>query len=165
MQVVALKPSDLSTALQSIVGKNKRSYKKRFSVIMGAKGEKFAVADAQYHATTAEMPCTGDWKGTAEINGPQFRNIMKTFINNELALISKEDDSIIIKSGSSTITLKRLDPLDKKKTKRKPLPHKGKVEHPPDPTTKKAEYNDTWKFSARVPLPADAYKKRIDDKE
>jgi len=160
MQVIALKPNELCLALQSIV---KKSRKKRFSVIMAAKGGKFAMADAQYHATTAEMSCTGDWKGTAEVSGPQFRDVMTTLSDKELVLISKDEKFIVIKGGSSTFTLKRLDPLDMKKTKRKPLPHKGKVEHKPDPTTKRAEYGDTWKFSARVPLPKEAYKNRPKD--
>jgi hypothetical protein len=36
------------------------------------------------------------------------------------------------------------------------LPHKGKIEHPPEPVGKRAEFHDTWGFSARVPMPESA---------
>lgn len=158
MQVVALKPSELLQSLQPIVRR-----KSKLVLVIAAKGGCFGVADAKHHATVAEMPCTGDWKGTAEIDGAQLVRILKGIVQNDLILISKEEKFVVIKGGNSTFNLKRFDPLDKRKTKKQPLPHKGKVEHKPAPTTKRAEYQDTWSFSARVPLPKGAYKNRPDD--
>lgn len=158
MQVVAIKPGELLKALQPIVRR-----KSRLLLVMAAKGGRLGVADAKHHATVAEMPCTGDWKGTAEIDGAQLVRVLKGIAEHELVLISKEEMFVVLKGGSSTFNFKRYDPMDKRKTKKQPLPHKGKVEHKPDPTTKRAEYQDTWSFSARVPLPKEAYKNRSDD--
>ncbi len=158
MQVVAVNPSELFKSLQPIVRK-----KSRLVLVMAAKGGRLVVADAKYRAVAAEMPCTGDWKGTAEINGSQLMRLIETFTEHELILISKEEEFVVIKGGTATLNLKRFDPLDKQKTKRQPLPHKGKVKHAPAPTKKRAEYNDTWPFSARIPLSKEAYKDRPDD--
>ena len=163
MQTVTINPKELSDVLRLILRR-----KKYLVVLMGAKGGKLAVTDARYRATGATIPCQGGWRGTAEIEGVQFRKILNTYPDGGTITISREQEHIILKSGGSIVTLRRLDPFDKGKMKPQPLPHKGKVVHKPDPVTKRAEYKDTWKFSARVPLPKEAYKDRPydwDDKD
>lgn len=45
-----------------------------------------------------------------------------------------------------------------KEIKIKPLPHIKPLPREPDFDEKRAEFNDTWYFSRRVPMPADAVK-------
>lgn len=85
---------------------------------MESKKGRFALADAKHHATVAEMPCTGDWKGSAAIDGAQLMRVLKGFIGQELVLISKDELFVVLKGGSSTFNLKRLEPSDKGKTKK-----------------------------------------------
>lgn len=155
MQTITINPSELSKVLKTILRR-----RKSLVVVMTATDDRFSVADARYRATTAAIPCQGEWWGTVEIEGVQFRKILDTYSGRDTITISREEAHIIIKSGGSTVSLNRLDPFDKGKIKRQPLPHKGKVVHKPDPINKRAEYKDTWKFSARVPLPKEAYKNR-----
>lgn len=157
MQSVKLNPADLLKALQPVL-------KKRLKVIiMWAKEGRLSVADAKYHAVVAEIPCAGDWRGPAEIEAQHFKKILMILHDKETVSLLKESRHITISSGSFSIDLKRLDPNGKGRTKQQPLPHKGKVKHQPGPSIKRAEYGDTWKFSARVPLPAKAYNDRPKD--
>ena len=155
MQSITINPGELSEVLKPILRR-----KKSLIVVMAAKGNRFAVADARYRATTAVIPCQGEWSGNAHIEGVQLRKILNTYLDRDAIMILKEEERIVIKSGGSTIGLNRIDRFDKGKIERQPLPHKGKVVHRPDPTTKRVEYNDSWNFSARVPLPEEAYKSR-----
>ena len=157
MQAVALNTNEFLQALQPVFRKRMKA------LIMWTEKGAFCVADAKYHAVTAEIPCTGSWKDPAEVDAQQFKKVLMTLPKADLVLLIKEDQHIVVKSGTFSIQLKRLDGGGKNKTKRKPLPHKGKVEHPPEPREKRAEYSDLWGFSARVPLPAAAYKKRPKD--
>lgn len=159
---IQLNPKEVLKNLQSIF--YKKSKRSRI-IIMAAKGGRFGMVDARHHAVISEMPCMGEWTGTAEVDGFQFVKVLDSLKDKSVMLISKEDYFVVIKAGPTIINLKRVDPPGAKKTKKKPLPHKGKVEHPPVPSVKRAEFDDTWKFSARVPLPESAYKNRLDDKE
>lgn len=151
MQSISLNVRELFEATQSVIGRRRK--RKALPVILAAKAGRFGIADAKYRATTAEIHCIGRWIGTAEVDGVQFRKILNTITDKESINILKNSSYIVIKGDTFTINLKRLDPLNKNKTKRAPLPHKGKVEHQPDPTTKRVEYYDMWDFSARVPMP------------
>jgi hypothetical protein len=162
MQDVTIDSNDALKNLQSIL------YKKRGRsriIIMSAKSGCFGMADAKYHAVVSKMLCIGKWAGAAEVDGSQFMKVLEILKDRDVIRVSKEDYFVVIKAGTTVINLKRLDPPGAKKTKKKPLPHKGKVEHPPAPKTKRAEFSDTWCFSARVPLPASAYEDRFDDRE
>ena len=62
----------------------------------------------------------------------------------------------------SRITLKRLDKENNPGIKKRPQKirdHYGPVEVPPDPVGKRVELNNTWLFSARVPVPQHRDKK------
>lgn len=155
---ITINPAEICEALKLILRR-----RKSLIILMGAKGGKFVVADARYQATAAAISCEGTWKGTVEVEGVQFRKILDTYPVGSMVTIAKEEKHIVIKSGGSTVSLKRADPFDKDKTKRQPLPHKGKVVHKSDPPKKRAEYSDTWKFSARVPLPKEAHENRPPD--
>jgi hypothetical protein len=156
-QAVSLKPDELLKALESVLRKKYKVLR-----IWTEKG-KFCAADAKYHSVTAEIACTGKWKDSAEIDAGQFKKVLMTLVQAETILLLKEDQHISIESGTFSGQIKRLDPGGNKKIKRQPLRHKGKVDHPPGPVGKRAEFSDPWGFSARVPLPAEAYEKRPKD--
>jgi hypothetical protein len=73
----------------------------------------------------------------------------------ELELIQTETN-LVIRRGGSRLTIPRLDGVGKQKVhqrKMKPDPrHQGPVVAPPDPTHKRVAWDDTWDFSARVPM-------------
>lgn len=162
MQAIFINPSEILEAIKPVLGKKRCSHKKPFVVTMEANEGMFLFADAKYGAITAGVPCKGKWaSGSVEINGPYFRDILKTYSNEELIQIGREDFYIEINCGGSTTKINRLDPDDKGKVKKEALPHHGKVEHPPEPKHKRAEFFDTWGFSARVPMPESACKNRV----
>ena len=134
MQTIVINLSEVLEAIKPVLGKKRCSHKKPFVVTMEENKGMFLFADAKYGATTAGVPCKGKWEsGSVEINGPYFRDILKTYSNEELILISREESYIEINCGGSTIKIKRLDPHDEGKVRKEPLPHYGKVEHPPEP--------------------------------
>ena len=167
MPIVELKAGFLKDALAVIVPKKKKIPKRPLPLILHSKSQnKLSIADATYGAACVEIPCLGDAFEGIEVNGYHLKALMESFSDDDMIKLEKNDAYFSVRFGKALIKLARLDHAGRGKTKRKPLPaplHKGKVEHPPDPTTKRAEYSDTWKFSARVPLPADVYKNRPDD--
>ena len=147
MQTICINPAEVLKAINPVLGKKRCSHKKPFVVTMETNEGQFFIADAKYAATTAVVPCKGKWaSGSVEINDPYFRDILNTYSNEELILICREDFCIVINFGSATTRIKRLDPDDKGKVRKEPLPHYGKVEHPPEPKYKQAEFFDTWGF-------------------
>ncbi len=161
MQTIFINPSEVLEAMKPVLGRKRGSHKKPFVVTMEASEGMFLFADAKYGATTAGVSCKGNWaSGSVEINGPYFRDILTTYSNEELIQIGRSETCIVINCGGSTVKIKRLDPDDKGKVRKESLPHYGKVEHPPEPKHKQAEFFDTWGFSARVPMPKSACKDR-----
>ena len=73
-----------------------------------------------------------------------------------IKLIVLEDEFCVLHEGSQ-IRLKRVDAVGKPAIEHRPIPrdpkHMGPIEVPPDPVGKRVELDDTWAFSARVPMP------------
>jgi hypothetical protein len=75
---------------------------------MAARGGKFTVTDAANRATTAEIPCTGEWSGTAEVNGPQLRNAVKSLSDKDIVMLYRDNGFLTVTGGASKSKLDRV---------------------------------------------------------
>jgi hypothetical protein len=149
----------LKEALAVIVPKKKKRTKRPFPLTLHSSSKgKFALADSTYGAIGAEIDTGGCVFERIEVDGYVLKALIETFSDDSTITFEIDNLTLLIRCGGSSIKLPRLDPDGKGKTKRKNLPHTGKVEHPPDPVGKRAEFNDTWGFSAHVPMPESAVK-------
>ena len=95
-------------------------------------------------------------------DGRRLRRVAATYSADiVIELVATESELCLLKTGS-VVRLNRTDGKGKQKIKQMPIPrdprHRGPVVVPPDPIGKKIELNDTWGFSARVPMPRDPKK-------
>jgi hypothetical protein len=114
------------------------------------------VSDAVHGARSDRLAARGEWRESCQMVGADFRTLLDTYPPEaELDLIQTEAN-LIIRRGRSRLTIQRLDGAGKRKIhqrKQRPDPrHKGPVVIPPNPVQKRVARNDTWAFSARVPM-------------
>lgn len=114
------------------------------------------VSDAVHGARSNRPAARGEWRESCQMVGVDFRTLLDTYPPEaELDLIQTEAN-LIIRRGRSRLTIPRLDGPGKRKIhqrRKRPDPrHKGPVVVSPDPVQKRVAWNDTWDFSARVPM-------------
>ena len=154
LEIVADK---LKHALSAIVPKKKKRAKGKYPLTLYSTSEgKFVFADSMYESLGSEIDCKGGWSESIEVDGYLLKHLIETFPDDSALILGIDNASLLIRCGGASLKLGRLDPGGEGKTVRKKLPHKGKVEHPPEPVGKRAEFHDTWGFSARVPMPESA---------
>lgn len=160
MNKIEVKSDELREALSIVVPRKKKKAKKGFPIIFfeEAKGA-LTVTDAKYEAKGAVLNAKGNSSESFEVDGYILKALTEKYPDNSVLILNVSKACVEIQSGVSSVKISRLD-SDGKKTIKKPLPHNGKPEHLPEPTEKRAEFNDTWGFSARVPMPASATKDR-----
>jgi hypothetical protein len=147
----------LKHALSAIVPKKKKRAKGKYPLTLYSTSEgKFVFADSMYESLGSEIDCKGGWSESIEVDGYILKRLIETFPDDSAIILGIDNSSLLIRCAGASLTLGRLDPGGEGKTERKKLPHKGKVEHPPEPVGKRAEFHDTWGFSARVPMPESA---------
>jgi len=158
MPKVEITSHELLNALKIIVPKKKKKAKKPFPLIVYKEGKgKLAVADAKYDAKGAILKSKGSLPDSFEVDGYMLRSLSEKYPENTPLIFDVSRTKVVIKCGASNITISRLD-IGGKKTIKKSLPRTEKPENLPEPIEKRAEFNHTWGFSARVPMPASAVK-------
>jgi hypothetical protein len=127
------------------------------------KQHRLELAEAVFGSRRIELPAEGTWPKQVQVEGRMLQRICGSFPSSDVIELLPLADELCLLRGASEIRLKRLDPGGSPGLKRKPLPkprgHRGPVEVPPDPVGKRVALNDTWDFSARVPMPQHRDKK------
>ena len=145
----------------------KRRWNKAFPVTLSfdsKKGELF-VEEARHGLSGYRVPAVGGWPEKVQVDGTVLKRMCDKFRpDDRVELVPLRDELCILREGSR-ITLKRLDKENNPGIKKKPqkIDPYGPVDVPPDPDGKRVALNDTWWFSARVPMPQHRDKK--DNKE
>ena len=145
----------------------KRRWNKAFPVTLSfdtKTGELF-VEEARHGLSGYRVQAAGEWPEKVQVDGTVLKRMCDTFPPDDIVELVPLRDELCILRERSRITLKRLDKENSPGIKKKPqkVDHFGPVEVPPDPDGKRVELNDTWLFSARVPMPQHRNKK--DNKE
>ncbi len=158
----------LQEMLAAIVPRfKKRRRNKSFPVTLSfdSKARELFVEEARHGLSGYRIPAVGGWPEKVQVDGTILKLMCDTFRpDDRVELVPLRDELCILREGSR-ITLKRLDKENSPGIKKKPqkIHHYGPVAVPPDPVGKRVELNDTWLFSARVPMPQHRDKK--DNKE
>lgn len=118
---------------------------------------KLLITDANYHAKGKVINYTGSFSKGVEVDGRQLLKITQTYPAHEELELSTDKKSFFIQFQKSKITIARLD-KGGKKTEKKALPHIKPPQPKPDPLEKRTEFDRTWGFSARMPMPPEAVK-------
>lgn len=117
-----------------------------------------AVIEAKNAVFAMSIEADGDLVGAVQIDGRPLYKYASTWPPETRLELSADAEQLMVRCGGSTIRIPRTDAGGKRPIIRAPLPpnmkHKGKVEVPPDPVGKREALNDTWSFSARVPMPS-----------
>jgi hypothetical protein len=116
------------------------------------------ICEAAWGLASHAVRATGHWRGRVQVSGDVLRALARTYAADEvLTLVMTRDEFSILKGDNSRISLKRLDAGGRPGVVLRPIPpnrrHKGPVAVPTDPVEKRVSLNDTWAFSARVPMP------------
>jgi len=141
----------------------KRRRNKSFPVTLSfdSKAGELFVEEARHGLSGYRIPAVGRWPDKVQVDGTVLKRMCDTFRPDDVVeLVPLRDELCILRDGSR-ITLKRLDKENSPGIKKKPQKanHFGPVEVPLDPVGKRVELNDTWLFSARVPVPQHRDKK------
>ncbi|WP_291207147.1 hypothetical protein [Hyphomonas sp.] len=112
------------------------------------------VMDARHEVRSCQFPVFGEWPEDVQVEGNRLRALLDKFsVNDQIDMCARAQD-IEIRSGKFKMSLARLD--GQKRIEPRPLPqqiHAGKVEVKIDSPNKRVALDDTWGFSARVPMP------------
>ncbi len=114
------------------------------------------ISDALYGERRQLIPALGIWPGRVQVNGEIFRRMLSKFPPATDIALMPTKDALVVLTAQSRLVAPRTD-RNGVGVDERPLPpsrqHRGKTIVPPDPTTKRVELADTWRFSARVPMP------------
>lgn len=168
---LAVLAGDLQAALAEVVpdtrGKVRKGAKIPLTLTFAKvkrKGE-LLVSEARHGARAHAMPATGKWPGPCQLVGVVLWKLLEKYPPEAEIELALTQANLTIRYGRSSVTIPRLDPPGQKtiaQRKLKPDPrHAGPVVQPPDPTQKRVALNDTWAFSARVPMEEHLKPKKI----
>lgn len=156
--------SDILSALKFVVTARKKVTP---ILIFQCSDNSFGITDAKYHKKGKDVAFQGYWDEGVEfeLDGLKFKKLIGTYPDDVDLVLMVSESCVEIRYKASTVRVPRLDSSSKKKTKRKPLPHKGKPKEKEKPLGQSCLFDDTWGFSARVPMPKEAYLKRHYDSD
>lgn len=149
----------LVEALNDLVPSTRKKHPKPFPITICCRPnrQRFELTEAVFGSRSVELSAQGTWPDQVQVEGRVLQRICRSFPADAVIELLPMPDELCMLRGASEIRLKRLDPGGSPGLKRKPLPkpigHLGPVQVPPDPVGKRVELNDTWAFSARVPMP------------
>lgn len=115
------------------------------------------IAEARHGAKGHEVPAEGRWPDKVQIDGRRLRALANKFKPDAPVILTATSAALAVQSGAFKILFDRIDANEKggieetdfSKNRR----HKGPVKSPPDPVGKRVEPDETWLFSARMPVP------------
>ena len=117
----------------------------------------FQIIESRHELAGYELPLNGNWPDRVQVDGRAFRHVVETYAPNEILELTAYPDRIVIKSDKSPFSMPRLDAPGHKAIEARPIPrdkrHKGPVKIKDEPIQGRVELDDTWDFSARMPVP------------
>ena len=152
---------EMLAAIVPLFKKRRRNKSLPVTLSFDSKAGELFVEEARHGLSGHRIPAVGRWPDKVQVDGTVLKRMCDTFRPDDVVeLVPLRDELCILRDGSR-ITLKRLDKENSPGIKKKPQKanHFGPVEVPPDPVGKRVELNDTWLFSARVPVPQHRDKK------
>jgi hypothetical protein len=127
------------------------------------RGKHLSIEEARHGLCEYTIPAEGTWPERVQVDGVLLKRLCKKFGRNDIVELIPLRDELCLLVKETRIVLKRLDPNNEPGIEKTPPPFQvrtGPVEIPPDPHEKRFAWNDTWAFSARVPMPQ--HRKRKD---
>jgi hypothetical protein len=115
-----------------------------------------AIFDAKHEMKRYEVPAHGSWPERIQLDGNKLRAVLDKLTSAQYLSVLALPERVVIQFDNAKLSLERLDAPGRKGIVAKPPrhpPHKGPVTIPPDPVCKRVALDDTWGFSARVPMP------------
>jgi hypothetical protein len=115
-----------------------------------------SIAEARHGLCEYTVPAEGTWPDKVQVDGVLLKRLFKKFGRNDIVELIPLQDELCLLVKETRIALKRLDPNNELDIEQSPPPSQvrnGPVEIPPDPHQKRFAWDDTWSFSARVPMP------------
>jgi hypothetical protein len=156
--MVHINAGALDAALAVVVGRRMAKPARMpliVSLVYDRAGE-LTVSEARHGARRHLVAAQGVWPDMVQLDGRRLQALVAKYPPDQSICLIVEEREVTVLFGKSRIALPRTD-HDRPAIKEKPLKpdprHRGKVEVPPDPATKRVALADTWLFSARVPMP------------
>jgi hypothetical protein len=160
--VIKINAGEFAAAVKFASGKINKKRKTPFPLLLEEQDSgKLTVTDAAFHKKGMAVSFDGIFDDSAEVDARQLLKITSTYHDDAELVVCVDDGNFIIQYQKSKLSIPRLD-KGGKKTKKKALPHKKPPTPEPEPLEKRAEFDHSWGFSARVPMPAEAVKKDKD---
>jgi hypothetical protein len=138
----------------------RRSWRKKswpVSIVLDRKLRLLHIIESRHELAGYDLPLTGTWPERVQVDGRAFRHVVETYAPNEILELMAYPDRIEIKCGRSPFSMPRLDAPGREAIETRPIPrdkrHKGPVKIKDEPFHGRVELNDTWDFSARMPVP------------
>jgi hypothetical protein len=155
--IITINAGDFLNATCLAVGKVSKHRRSSVRVLLEVQSHgHLTIIDLPYHRHGQEIAFTGDFQGRVEVDGRALAKIAATPPKGlDMATLHSGEASICARLGATTFTLPRID-KEGKQTQRRPLPHTKPPPMEADPVVKRVARNDTWGFSAHVPMPPEA---------
>lgn len=145
--------SDLLKALAPARPHPRKKKPKPVPVSLSFSNRNLIIVEAKHGLFEEKVPARGKWKNLVQLDGIMLDRVIQSWKEIEEIELSVKDQSLILVSGKSKSTLPLLEKyIEQQPFKRDPK-HLGKPYITPDPVGKRVQYDDTWLFSARVPMP------------
>lgn len=158
--VIKVNAGEFAAAVKFSAGRINKKRKTPFPLLIEEQTEgHITVTDAAFHKKGMDIVFEGIFDAGIEVDGRQLLKITSTYPAEAELVVCTDDNNLLIQYQKSKLSIPRLD-KGGNKTKKKPLPHIKPPAPQPDLLEKRAEFDDTWGFSARVPMPADAVKNK-----
>ena len=158
--VIKINAGEFAAAVKFSAGKINKKRKTPFPLLIEEQTKgRITITDAVFHAKGMDIAFEGIFDTGIEVDGRQLLKITSTYPADAELVVCTDDNNLLIQYQKSKLSIPRLD-KGGKKTKKKPLPHVKPPAPQPEFFDKRAEFDDTWGFSARVPMPASAVKNK-----
>ena len=159
--VIKVNAAALLEALGVVVPKGDRRSRRRkvdapVTLKFDASRSVLEIFESRHAAKGYEIEASGAWPDQVQIEGRVLRNLISRFRPEASVEMTVTPDDLAAVHGGTKATLRRLDASDRRPIKLVPVKGPESVSWPkikPDPHEKRAEWDDTWDFSARVPIP------------
>jgi len=157
---IKVNAGEFAEAVKFAAGKINKKRKTPVPILIDRESKgKLLITDANYQAKGKVISYAGRFSKGVEVDGRQLLKITQTYPAHEELELYADKKSFFIQFQKSKITISRLD-KGGKKTVKKALPHIKPPQPKPDPVEKRTEFDHSWGFSARMPMPPEAVKKK-----
>ena len=127
------------------------------NLVLDVENRLFHIVESRHELAGYELPLNGTWPDRVQVDGRVFRHVVETYPANEILELIAYSDRLVIKSDRSPFSMPRLDAPGRKAIKTTPIPrnerHTGPVLVTEQTHRGRVEFDATWDFSARMPVP------------